>query len=71
LPEGVEDGAGAVLDLGRGQHGHAAVGQAEGELGAAVGVFLGGDAGGYWGLSVEFLDKVHGHGETVTHFHRA
>ena len=49
LPEGVEDGAGAELDLGGGEDGHGAGGQAEGELGAAVGVLLGGDAGGYWG----------------------
>jgi hypothetical protein len=47
LAEGVEDGAGAVLDLGRGEDGHGVVGQAEGELGAAVGVLLGSDAGGY------------------------
>jgi hypothetical protein len=48
LTEGVEDGAGAVLDFGGGEHGDCAGREAEGQLGAAVGIFLGGDAGGYW-----------------------
>ncbi len=54
LAEGVEDGARAVLELGRGEHGHAARGEVQGEAGAAVGVFLGGDAGGYWPWLVFF-----------------
>lgn len=49
LAVGVEDGAGAVLEFGGGEDGDGVGGEARGEAGAAVVVFLGGDAGGDWG----------------------
>lgn len=46
LPVGEEDGAGAVLEVGGGEDDGAVFGEGACEGGAAVGVLLGGDAGG-------------------------
>lgn len=48
LPEGVKDSARAPFYVCRGEDGDAILGEGLGERGAAVVVFLRGDAGRYW-----------------------